>query len=349
MTDKHIKFKNMNFQSLSKKENMKKIQILILCGMLFFGVTACESNQVIQENKVGANSSENELLESNGETLLAETETPVDETAQDEVTEDEVVQEEVVEEIYRIDSEENVWVEGPVVLRGATFCPPLTRTEAENLGIEYDGLCEVNGVCFVTYDWVAGDDGMEEDLPDSDMTVDSYALAMGGHAASEEELKYLMSQFPVLDPEYGFGWPTTYWLGEWWGDRESGEDANPLLYNLEWYWEGEGSAYDFSPFNLPVIVVVGEMYEPDYTGVMEMREKEFEEDGSGYFVNMLWDVKNETEEIRTIYTNEHTLVFDEYGYLVDVNSLVSSQLSIEIVMDEAGEFAEKIYILPFRM
>lgn len=66
-------------------------------------------------------------------------------------------------------------------------------------------------------------------------------------------------------------------------------------------------------------------------------------------MNMLWDNEKEMEEVMTIYLDEHTLIFDEYGNLTDSSSLESSQLGIDIVMDETGKYAAEIYILPFSM
>lgn len=309
---------------------MKKIQGFILCIVLTIVLLGCGNIKIEETNEIEH--------------------TFVEETKNEKIKNSEKLEEnsdEVQEDILKYE-ELNLTIQGKIIVRGLTFYPPLTCLQAESKNIDYDGICTVNDIDFITFDWIEGDDQMDEEKEDSEMTVDSYAEVMDLRVACAEELNVLMENEPLLYLEYSFGWPTVYWTGENWYDEESGE-KNPLLYNMAEFENGEPLAADFLQFNFPVILVSGELYSPDYTGCMEIREKEISEDGRGYFINMLWDVHKENEELLTIYVNENTKVYDENGKEVGLEELYTSQNGIEIIMSDTGDYADKIYIITFSM
>jgi len=137
-----------------------------------------------------------------------------------------------------------------------------------------------------------------------------------------------------------------YWTGDKGGDDGA---YNPMQFDMTRYYDGGLEGWDFSPFNYPVILVSGELYDPDYSGTRDIKEKVINEDGTGYLDVRLLDYASEEDDWVIIQFNQETKIHLVNGELGDIEDITTSQEGMDIVMDNNGTYAKDIYLTPFNM
>lgn len=221
--------------------------------------------------------------------------------------------------------------------KGLYFYSPLTLEEAEQFNIEYDSFLESGDVKFTCFDWVEGDDGLEEDnLEDSISTVNSYANTLGLRIPTIDEMELYASSYGGSLTDY-MNLPKIYWTQDLGGEH----GTNPILFDI-YYGPGE----DFSPFDYPVILVSGTYYPPDYSNTI------LTEAIVNQHINFISDNGNNSNDIITLTLSDQVIVYDltiaGTFTQVTLSSVIPSQRNYDLFLNEQGEVIY-IHILPFIM